>query len=75
MNLSGNPLGNKGVAIIFKGLAAAKSLSKIQLCDCGWKAGTLEPLPDGVTESELYDYDKRERQKEKEETEVTDALA
>ena len=37
INLSGNQFGNEGIIPIFKGLAAAKSLLKVQLCDCGWE--------------------------------------
>jgi Ran GTPase-activating protein (RanGAP) involved in mRNA processing and transport len=37
INLSGNQFGNEGIITIFRGLAAAKSLVKAQLCDCGWE--------------------------------------
>jgi hypothetical protein len=43
LNLSGNKFGNKGILTIFKGLAAAKSIVKVQLCDCGWQAGWNKP--------------------------------
>ena len=37
INLSGNQFKNEGIMPIFRGLAAAKSLVKAQLCDCGWE--------------------------------------
>jgi len=37
MNLSGNQFGEKGLITVFRGLSAAKSLSKIMLSDCGWR--------------------------------------
>jgi hypothetical protein len=37
VNLSGNHVGNDGIIWIFKGLACAKTITKVVLCDGNWE--------------------------------------